>query len=146
MPLGRKLTLLWLTDEQREQLEAWSRSTSMPHGLDLPARIILTSAESLTNTTVAQQLGISLPTVGKWRREFLDIGVQGLHDDSRTDASQIESSLELQEQIPAARMHMSCFREITVSTWNWPRRGDSEPVPRNLRPRISKTRRHGGGA
>ena len=41
MPPGRELTPLVLTDEQREQLEAWSRSTSMPHGLVLRARIIL---------------------------------------------------------------------------------------------------------
>ena len=87
----------------------------MPHGPVLRARTILTSVEGLTNTTVAQQLGISLPTVGKWRRQFLDIGVQGLHGDSRTDASRIESSSDLLEQIPAAQMHVSCFREITVS-------------------------------
>ncbi len=74
MPLGRELTPLWLTDKQREQLEAWSRSTSMPHGLDLRARIILTSAGGLTSTAVARKLGISLPTVGKWRKRFLDFG------------------------------------------------------------------------
>ena len=86
MPRGRKLTPLVLTDEQPEQLEAWSRSTSMPRGLVLRARLILASAEGLTNTAVAGQLGISLPTVGKWRKRFLELGVQGLRDDARPGA------------------------------------------------------------
>ena len=83
MPRGRKLAPLVLSDEQREQLLSWTRSTSMPHGLVLRARIVLASAEGLTNTAVAKRLAISLPTVGKWRRRFLALGVQGLHDDAR---------------------------------------------------------------
>ena len=83
MPRGRKLAPLVLSEEQREQLLSWTRSTSMPHGLVLRARIVLASAERLTNTAVAKRLGIALPTVGKWRRRFLALGVQGLHDDAR---------------------------------------------------------------
>ena len=55
----------------------------MPQGLVLRARIVLTGAAGLTNTAVAQRLGISLPTVGKRRRRFLALGVQGLHADAR---------------------------------------------------------------
>lgn len=57
----------------------WKRGLA-PHpcpthkGLVLRARIILTSAEGLTSTAVARKLGISLPTVGKWRKWFLDFG------------------------------------------------------------------------
>ena len=83
MPRGRKLAPLVLSDEQREQLLSWTRSTSMPHGLVLRARIVLASAEGLNNTAVAKRLAISLPTVGKWRSRFLALGVQGLHDDAR---------------------------------------------------------------
>ena len=48
----------------------------MPHGLVLRARIVLASAEGLTNTAVAKRLAISLPIVGKWRSRFLALGVQ----------------------------------------------------------------------
>ena len=58
----------------------------MPHGLVLRASIILASAEGLTNTAVTRQFGISLPTVGKWRKRFSDLGVHGLLDDARTGA------------------------------------------------------------
>ena len=62
MPRGRKLAPLVLGDEQREQLLSWTRSTSMPHGLVLRARIVLASAEGLTNTAVAKRVATSLPT------------------------------------------------------------------------------------
>ena len=58
----------------------------MSNGLVLRARIILASVEGLTNTAVARQLGISLPTVGKCRKRILDLGVHGLHDDARPGA------------------------------------------------------------
>ncbi len=83
MPRGRPLPPLVLTDEQHEQLTALSRSTSMPFALVQRARIILTCAKGLTNTAVAEQVNVSLSAVGKWRRRFLDRGVQGLHDELR---------------------------------------------------------------
>ena len=83
MARGRKLKPLLLTDEQPEQLEGWTRSTSMPQGLVRRARIVLASGEGVTNTAVARRRGVSLPTVGKWRSRFLEHGLQGLHDDAR---------------------------------------------------------------
>ena len=63
MPRGRKLPPLLLSDEQREHLEAWTRSTSMPRGFVLRARIVLAGAEGLTNTAVMERLGV-LPHLG----------------------------------------------------------------------------------
>ena len=83
MPRGRQLPPLVLTDDQREQLVALSQSTSMPYGLVQRARIILACAQGLTNTGVAERLDASLSAVGKWRRRFLERGIQGLHDDLR---------------------------------------------------------------
>ena len=55
----------------------------MPYGLVQRARIILACAQGLTNTGVAERLDASLSAVGKWRRRFLERGIQGLHDDLR---------------------------------------------------------------
>ena len=127
MPPGRKLTPLVLTDELREQLEAWSRSTSMPHGLVLRARIILTSAEGLTNTAVARQLGISLPTVGKWRKRFLDLGVQGLHDDARPGAPRTYDDEKV-----AAVIHRALHKRPKRSrTWSVRQMADEEGVSKS---------------
>ena len=62
---------LVLGDEQRHQLQGVARSTSLPHGLVLRARMILASAEGLTNQAVAERVGASPQAVGKWRRRFL---------------------------------------------------------------------------
>ena len=83
MPPGRQLPPLTLTAEQREQLTAVSRSASMPHGIVQRARIVLACAEGLTNTAVAKRLDVSLSLVGKWRRRFVDRGLEGLHDEPR---------------------------------------------------------------
>ena len=45
--------------------------------------MILASAEGLTNRAVAERVGASPQAVGKWRRRFLERGVQGLHDELR---------------------------------------------------------------
>ena len=83
MPRGRPLTPLTLDHEQRGQLTALSRSTTMPHALVQRAQVILASAEGLSNKAVAAQVGLSLNVVGKWRRRFLEAGVTGLHDELR---------------------------------------------------------------
>ena len=83
MPRGRQLPPLVLTSEQHEQLTALSQSTSMPYGLVQRARIVLACAQGLTNSAVAERLDASPSAVGKWRRRFLERGVQGLHDELR---------------------------------------------------------------
>ena len=83
MPRGRKLEPLTLTDEQQEQLEGIVRSTTLPYALVLRARMILASAEGLTNEAVARRVGATSQTVGKWRRRFRTAGIPGLHDELR---------------------------------------------------------------
>ena len=83
MPRGRQLPPLTLTDDQRDQLQGVANSTTLPHALVLRARMILASAEGLTNAGVARRVGASPQAVGKWRRRFLAAGVQGLHDELR---------------------------------------------------------------
>ena len=83
MRRGPKLAELKLSSEQHEQLESVAASTSMPHGLVMRARMILACAEGLSNAAVAAKVGASPQAVGKWRRRFLERGVEGLHDELR---------------------------------------------------------------
>lgn len=83
MPRGRPLTPLVLDEQQRSDLMALSRSTSMPHGLVQRARLVLASAEGFSNKAVAQRVGLTPNVVGKWRRRFLEGGITGLHDELR---------------------------------------------------------------
>jgi transposase len=49
----------------------------------LRSRIVLACATGLTNKEVAAQLGISMPTVGKWRSRFVESRLDGLVDEPR---------------------------------------------------------------
>ena len=80
---GPKLAELTLSGEQQEQLKAVAASTSLPHGLVVRARMILACAKGLSNAAVAAKVGASPQAVGKWRRRFLEHGVEGLHDELR---------------------------------------------------------------
>ncbi len=83
MKLGRPKPVLVLAQEQRAQLESLASSRSLPHGLVTRVRIILLSAQGLTNRSIAARLRWTEATVGKWRRRFLAHGISGLHDEWR---------------------------------------------------------------
>lgn len=84
MPRGRALPELTLSDDERSQLLAIARSRSMPHGIVRRAEIVLASADGETNKAIAQRLKLNQLTVGKWRRRYLDEGIEGLHDELRS--------------------------------------------------------------
>jgi len=64
MSLGRPLAPLQLEREQREQLEAMASSRSLPHGLATRVRIVLLSADGLSNKDIAARLRLNQVTVG----------------------------------------------------------------------------------
>ena len=81
---GRPRSELVLTDEERDQLLGWSRRAKSSQALALRSRFILACGEGLSNTAVAAKLGVSQPTVGKWRARFVDKRLAGLVDEPRT--------------------------------------------------------------
>ena len=83
---GRPTELLVLTDEEREQLERWARRPKTSQRLALRSRIVLACGKGSSNTDVALELGISMPTVGKWRARFLRDRLDGLADEPRPGA------------------------------------------------------------
>ena len=84
MAMGRPKTALVLSPEQRAQLESMASSRSLPAGLVTRVRIVLLSAAGKMNQQIARQLGLTNATVGKWRRRFVEQGVEGLHDELRS--------------------------------------------------------------
>ena len=83
---GRPLQPITVTPNAGQQLESMVRSHSLAQGLVRRARIVLLAADGMTNTDVAQQLGLSKPTVGKWRQRFIEQGLKGLYDELRPGA------------------------------------------------------------
>ena len=82
--IGRQKALLQLTSDEKDQLERWVRRRKSAQGLALRSQIVLSCATGLTNKEVAAQLGVSMPTVGKWRSRFIDSRLDGLVDEPRS--------------------------------------------------------------
>lgn len=83
MAMGRPMKPLLLTDYEREQLQGMAKSRSMPYSLVGRAQIILACSNGEANKDIAERLGVSGMTVGKWRKRYLDQGITGLHDELR---------------------------------------------------------------
>jgi len=83
MKTGRPKAALALTAEELAQLQGLLASRSMPQGIAARARIILLSHAGRSNTAIADKLGMTKATVGKWRQRFLQDRVAGLHDELR---------------------------------------------------------------
>ncbi len=86
MTRGRPIPLLQLSREERETLERWSRRHTTAQALALRCRIVLTCAEGLSNTAVAERLPVTIQTVGKWRQRFVERRLDGLLDERRPGA------------------------------------------------------------
>ncbi|MGH3589001.1 MAG: IS630 family transposase [Pseudonocardia sp.] len=93
--------VLELSEEDRATLASWTRSRTLAAGRAERARIVLAVAEGSGTTAVARQLGVSRPTVIKWRDRFTAQGLAGLEDEERSgrpksvdDAAIIAATLE----------------------------------------------------
>jgi len=72
-----------LTDEQKEQLESFAASRSLPHAQIERAKIVLKAAQGMKNIHIAEQLSTTRETVGKWCKRFVEQGIEGLYDELR---------------------------------------------------------------
>lgn len=69
---------LVLTSIQRTEIEEIARSQSLPAGFVLRAKILLLLADGLSYQAIAKKLDTSAPTIGKWKKRFLQQGLDGL--------------------------------------------------------------------
>ena len=67
-----------LTDAQRDDLEEIARSNALPARFVQRAKIVLLLADGVFARAVETKLEVSRPTIAKWRRRFLEHGVEGL--------------------------------------------------------------------
>ena len=70
-----------LTEAERVTLVKWSRGKRTAARVVERTRIILLAADGLENREIAQQLGVTQPTVGKWRKRFSQDRLAGIEKD-----------------------------------------------------------------
>jgi transposase len=67
----------------KPKLEQLVRSTTAPAGLAGRARVVLLAAEGVANYEIAGLVGVSRPTVNRWRYRYATLGLVGLADVKR---------------------------------------------------------------
>src|SRR3954464_1465863 len=82
--MARAAAAIELSESEERELRALLRRPSVSQQQALRARIVLRAAEGATNTQIAAELGVSLPTAGLWRRSFCEQRMAGLADAPRS--------------------------------------------------------------
>lgn len=111
---GRPVTVIELSKAERQQLEEVMRRRRVAKADAQRARVVLLSAEGCTGKDIAQRVGLSEPTVVKWRQRFLTHRCLGLSELPRSGAprrvsdEQIEAIIrQTLESTPKAATHWS---------------------------------------
>lgn len=99
MRVGRPVPRFVLSPAERTTLAQYARRPTTAQGLALRARIILRCATGATHTTIAADLGVALPTVGKWRRRFVERRIAGLLDEPRPGTPRKISDAQIEQAI-----------------------------------------------
>ncbi|HEY6987122.1 MAG TPA: IS630 family transposase, partial [Bryobacteraceae bacterium] len=117
--------LLHVSAEQRDELESWAQSRSLPAGDVFRARLILSLADGLSYREIERKFGASAPTVSKWKRRFEQAGMEGLqgrHKGSKprraTPTMQARVIRRAQQKPSDGSTHWSCRKlseELGVS-------------------------------
>ena len=67
-----------LTHNQRAELNSIAQSRSLPAGYVFRAKLILMLAEGTSFSTIKRRLQTSTPTIIRWKKRFLEFGLEGL--------------------------------------------------------------------
>ena len=86
MRTGRPAAKIELSSEIAGILEGYTQRRKTAQALALRARIVLGCAAGLSNKAVAARERVTAQTVGKWRRRFVERGLDGLLDEPRPGA------------------------------------------------------------
>jgi transposase/biotin operon repressor len=81
---NRAAPALGLRAGDRAELVRLTRSSSVRAGLAQRARIVLLAADGVSNTAIADRVGVSRPTVIGWRERYQASGMVGLADEPRS--------------------------------------------------------------
>ena len=84
-----------LSGDEKDQLSSFASSRSLPHSQVTRAKIILLAAEGRTNIEIASMLSTTRETVGRWRKRYIEKGIEGLYDELRPGKPRSISDAEI---------------------------------------------------
>jgi putative transposase len=74
---------LVLSDDEVQQLQSVANSRSLPHSIVQRAQIVLACGARETNKAIAMRMELTGMPVGKWRKRYRELGLEGLLDELR---------------------------------------------------------------
>ncbi len=80
---GRPTIEIILSAEERSTLQRWAQRHSSSQALALRSKIVLACADGDLHGEIAVKLGCHPVTVGKWRKRFAELRLDGLVDAPR---------------------------------------------------------------
>lgn len=112
-----------LTVVQREELRSYARGRSVSVRLAQRARIVLLASEERPDQEIGWTLGITRQKASRWRKRFLQLGIEGLKKDAprpgrkrKVSATKIEEIVtRTLHETPATATHWSVRRMAAVS-------------------------------
>ena len=81
---NRTAPALVLREGDRVELERLTRAATVMASTAQRARIVLLAADGASNTSIADKVGVTRPTVIAWRNRYQDKGIEGLTDQERS--------------------------------------------------------------
>lgn len=107
--------LLQLTPEERQELEQWAQSRTLPAGDVFRARLILALADGQSHRSIVQRLKTSTATIARWKSRFEQhrvAGLEGRHRGSqpRTASPAVQARVirRVQQEPRDGSTHWSC--------------------------------------
>ena len=94
--MGRVPAVIELTEAEERDLRQVLKTPSASQEQAVRARIVLRASEGASNTEIAREVGVSLPTVGLWRRNFSERRMDGLETAPRSGRPREISDEEVQ--------------------------------------------------
>ena len=81
--MGRAAPGIVLSEAERAELESLARAHKTGQAMARRARIVLAAAAGLENKAICVDVGAQSNKVGKWRRHFAALRMDGLYDEPR---------------------------------------------------------------
>jgi transposase len=103
-----------LTAEEKQQLEFLGRRPRGRRGcVSFRSKIILLSAQGLSNGEVCRKVGTTYRTVALWRKRFFSSGIDGLYDEPKPGAPRKISDNKIDEVV------VKTLEELPVGATHW---------------------------
>lgn len=99
MPRGPQAPSITLTDDERDKLDGWARRPTSQQRLATRSQIVLAAAAGQSNTAIAANLRITLPTVRKWRTRFAVDRLDGLTDEPRPGTPRTVTDTQVEQAL-----------------------------------------------